>query len=88
MKLAKEVPGFEVNVPEGAFYLFPKCSSFFGKSAGDRKIENSDDLAMYLLEVAHVACVGGTSLWKHCQSWYNLLMTEVHLRCMGCNSAI
>ena len=61
VKLAKEVPGFEVNVPEGAFYLFPKCSSFFGKSAGDRKIENSDDLAMYLLEVAHVACVGGTS---------------------------
>ena len=61
VKLAKEVPGFEVNVPEGAFYLFPKCSSFFGKSAGDRKIENSDDLAMYLLEDAHVACVGGTS---------------------------
>ena len=59
--LAKEVPGFEVNVPEGAFYLFPKCSSFFGKSAGERKIDNSDDLAMYLLEVAHVACVGGTS---------------------------
>ena len=61
VKLAKEVPGFEVNVPEGAFYLFPKCSSFFGKSAGERKIDNSDDLAMYLLEVAHVACVGGTS---------------------------
>ena len=61
VKLAKEVPGFEVNVPEGAFYLFPKCSSFFGKSVGDRKIENSDDLAMYLLEDAHVACVGGTS---------------------------
>ena len=61
VNLAKEVPGFEVNKPEGAFYLFPKCSSFFGKSAGDRKIENSDDLAMYLLEVAHVACVGGTS---------------------------
>ena len=61
VKLAKEVPGFEVNVPEGAFYLFPKCSSFFGKSVGGRKIDNSDDLAMYLLEVAHVACVGGTS---------------------------
>ena len=61
VKLAKEVPGFEVNVPEGAFYLFPKCSSFFGKSAGDRKIADSDDLAMYLLEVAHVACVGGAS---------------------------
>ena len=61
VKLAKEVPGFEVNVPQGAFYLFPKCDSFFGKSAGDRKIEDSDDLAMYLLEVAHVACVGGAS---------------------------
>ena len=61
VKLAKEVPGFEVNVPEGAFYLFPKCDSFFGKSAGERKINDSDDLAMYLLEVAHVACVGGAS---------------------------
>lgn len=62
VKLAKEIPGLEVNVPEGAFYLFPKCSSFFGKSAPDgRKIGDSDDLAMYLLEVGHVACVGGTS---------------------------
>lgn len=61
VKLAKEVPGFEVNVPQGAFYLFPKCSSFFGKSAEGRVIRTSDDLAMYLLEVGHVACVGGTS---------------------------
>lgn len=62
VKLAKEIPGLEVNVPEGAFYLFPKCSAFFGKSAPDgRKIGDSDDLAMYLLEVGHVACVGGAS---------------------------
>ena len=61
VKLAKDVPGFEVNVPQGAFYLFPKCSYFFGKSKEGRKIENSDDLAMYLLKEAHVACVGGTS---------------------------
>ena len=61
VSLAKEVPGFEVNVPEGAFYLFPKCSSFFGKSANGHTINSSDDLAMYLLEVGHVACVGGTS---------------------------
>ncbi len=59
VKLAKEIPGFEVNVPQGAFYLFPKCSSYFGKSNGDRKIESAADLAMYLLEVGHVACVGG-----------------------------
>lgn len=61
VKLAKEIPGFEVNVPQGAFYLFPKCDSFFGKKDGDHVITNADDLAMYLLEVGHVACVGGTS---------------------------
>ncbi len=57
--LAKDIPGLEVNVPEGAFYLFPKCSSFYGKSVGGKKIENSSDLALYLLEEGHVATVGG-----------------------------
>ena len=59
VKLAKEIPGLEVNVPEGAFYLFPTCSSFFGKSDGQTTINNSTDLAMYLLEKGHVATVGG-----------------------------
>ena len=59
VKLAKEIPGLEVNNPEGAFYLFPKCSSYFGKKDGDRVINNSTDFAMYLLEVGHVATVGG-----------------------------
>ena len=59
VSLAREIPGLEVNEPEGAFYLFPKCSSFFGKSADGRTIQNSTDLAMYLLEVGHVATVGG-----------------------------
>lgn len=59
VKLAKEIPGFEVNEPHGAFYLFPKCSSYFGKSDGERTISNSTDFAMYLLEVGHVATVGG-----------------------------
>ena len=61
VKLAKEVPGFEVNMPEGAFYLFPKCSSYFGKTDGERTITGAADLAMYLLEVGHVACVGGAA---------------------------
>ncbi|MCC8094416.1 MAG: pyridoxal phosphate-dependent aminotransferase [Tannerellaceae bacterium] len=61
VQLAKEIPGLEVNNPQGAFYLFPKCDSFYGKSAGDRKIENAADLAMYLLEEGHVACVGGAA---------------------------
>ena len=59
VRLAKEIPGLEVNCPQGAFYLFPKCSSFFGKRCGDRVINTSTDLAMYLLEVGHVATVGG-----------------------------
>ena len=61
VRLAKEIPGLEVNVPEGAFYLFPKCSSYYGKSYNGQTINNSDDLAMYLLTEAHVATVGGAS---------------------------
>ena len=61
VKLAKDIPGMEVNNPQGAFYLFPKCDTFFGKSAGNHTINNAEDLAMYLLEAGHVACVGGTS---------------------------
>ena len=61
VELAKDIPGFEVNQPEGAFYLFPKCDSYFGKTDGTHTINNADDLAMYLLEVGHVACVGGSS---------------------------
>lgn len=59
VKLAKEVPGFEVNEPKGAFYLFPKCSYYFGKTDGTHTINNSSDFALYLLQVAHVATVGG-----------------------------
>ena len=59
VELAKDIPGLEVNVPEGAFYLFPKCSSFFGKTDGKHTISNSTDFAMYLLEEGQVATVGG-----------------------------
>lgn len=59
VKLASEIEGFKVNKPEGAFYLFPECSYYFGKSYNGRTINSSADLAMFLLEVGHVACVGG-----------------------------
>lgn len=59
VELASQIPGLEVNKPEGAFYLFPKCSSFFGKSYNGKTVNNSTDLAMFLLEVGHVATVGG-----------------------------
>ena len=59
VKLARDISGLEVNIPTGAFYLFPKCSSFFGKSDGTRTIRNSTDFTLYLLEEAHVATVAG-----------------------------
>lgn len=59
VKLAKDIHGLEVIEPNGAFYLFPKCNYFFGKSTDGYYIKNSTDLSMYLLEKAHVATVGG-----------------------------
>ncbi len=57
--LLNEIPGLRVNNPMGAFYIFPECSSYLGKSFNGRKIATATDLAMYLLEEGHVACVGG-----------------------------
>lgn len=59
VQLAKDIPGLEVNEPQGAFYLFPKCSGFYGKQYEGKVIANSTDLAMFLLEEGHVATVGG-----------------------------
>lgn len=59
VKLGSEIPGFKVNLPQGAFYLFPDCSDYIGKSFNGKIITSSADLAMYLLEEAHVASVGG-----------------------------
>lgn len=59
VSLAKEIPGIKVNRPQGAFYLFPEVSSYIGKKYNDRVINNSGDLAMYLLEEGHVATVDG-----------------------------
>jgi len=59
VKLASEIEGFKVNKPEGAFYLFPECSYYLGKSYNGKLINTSADLAMFLLEEGHVACVGG-----------------------------
>lgn len=58
-KLMSEIPGVETNRPTGAFYMFPKISSFFGKSFEGTKVDSADDLAEYLLSEAHVASVSG-----------------------------
>ena len=59
--LAKQIPGFNVTVPDGAFYIFPEVSALFGKKAGNKVISSADDLAMYLLEEALVASVSGAA---------------------------
>ena len=59
VELAKAIPGLKINVPDGAFYLFPDVSSFFGKTLRGKLINNADDLSMYLLSEANVATVTG-----------------------------
>ncbi|MDH6341445.1 aspartate aminotransferase [Parabacteroides sp. PFB2-12] len=61
INLCKDIPGIKLNVPQGAFYVFPEMDYYFGKSAGDRAVNDASDLAMYLLEVGHVATVGGAA---------------------------
>lgn len=62
LSLVAEIPEFRLNKPMGAFYVFPECKAFFGKTTADgRKIETATDLAMYLLDEAHVACVSGAA---------------------------
>ena len=60
VKMAREIPGLKVNEPKGAFYVFPDCSAYFGKSYNGTTVNNPEDLALFLLAEAHVACVGGT----------------------------
>ena len=59
IELLKAIPGIQINQPQGAFYVFPDVSSYFGKTLRGKKIENASDFALYLLEEAHVATVTG-----------------------------
>lgn len=61
VRLAREIPGFKVNEPQGAFYLFPEVSALFGRTFNGHLISDASDLAMYLLEHAHVATVDGAA---------------------------
>src|SRR5690606_23687712 len=59
MKLIKDIPGWKVNIPEGAFYAFPDVSDYFGKTLNGKLINDATDFSMYLLEKANVATVTG-----------------------------
>ncbi len=60
-KLLCDIPGLKVRLPQGAFYFFPEVSSYYGKSFNGKKIENSTDMAFYLLNEANVATVMGSA---------------------------
>ena len=59
LELLKEIPGIKANIPDGAFYVFPDISDYFGKSDGEKTINNSKDFCMYILEKVYVAIVPG-----------------------------
>lgn len=61
LELLNQMPGVQVNDPQGAFYIFADISAFFGRSFGDYTIQNSDDLCVYLLQEAHVGLVAGSA---------------------------
>ena len=61
VSLLKEIPGVKLNDPQGAFYVFPEVSAYIGTRYGDKIIESSGDLALYLLDEAHVATVDGAA---------------------------
>ena len=61
VEILKDIPGIRCNIPQGAFYVFPDVSHYFEKSYNENKINNANDLCMYLLNSAHVACVAGAA---------------------------
>ena len=61
VELAKQIPGMKVNCPQGAFYLFPEVTAFIGKEYNGKKLNDDGDVAMFLLEEAHVATVSGSA---------------------------
>ncbi len=76
----KTIPGFRCNVPEGAFYVFPDVSELFGKAAGDVEVNSADDLAMYLMQEAHVATVSGSGFGNDACIRISFAASEEQLR--------
>ncbi len=83
-QLALEIPHLKVRKPKGAFYLFPDVTYYLGTTYGDRKIVTSDDLCMFLLDVGHVACVGGDSFGApHCIRFSYATSNDKLIEAMG-----
>jgi len=80
LELLAEMPGVKTNLPEGAFYVFPDVSSFFGKTNGSVTINNAEDLSMYLLEEAHIALVTGDAFGAPACMRISYAASEAQLR--------
>ena len=78
--LLNEIPGFKLNQPQGAFYVFPDVSHYFGKTIGGKQIENASDFALFLLEEAHVATVTGEAFGNENCIRISYAASDEHIR--------
>ncbi|TRX70282.1 pyridoxal phosphate-dependent aminotransferase [Carboxylicivirga sp. M1479] len=84
LDIVKDIPDFKVATPDGAFYIFPDISLYFGKSVGDRVINSSMDMSMYLLEKAHVASVPGSAFGsENCVRFSYAAADELLIKAFG-----
>ena len=80
LSLMKDIPGLKTNVPQGAFYVFPEISYYFGKSYNGRTINNGTDISMFLLDEAHVALVPGAAFGDDNYIRFSYATTEDNLK--------
>ncbi|MBN8692392.1 MAG: pyridoxal phosphate-dependent aminotransferase [Bacteroidetes bacterium] len=80
LQLMKEIPGLKTNLPQGAFYVFPEVSYYFGKSYNGKTIQNATDLSMFLLEEAFVALVPGAAFGDDNYIRFSYATSEENLR--------
>jgi len=79
LKLMAEIPGLKTNVPQGAFYVYPEVSYYFGKKHKNHHIKNATDLTMYLLDEAHVALVPGAAFGEDIYIRFSYATSEANL---------
>jgi aspartate aminotransferase len=80
LQLMKEIPGLKVNTPQGAFYVYPEVSYYFGKKYKDMKVDNATDLSLFLLAEAHVALVPGAAFGDDKYIRFSYATNEENLR--------
>ncbi|MBK6521742.1 MAG: pyridoxal phosphate-dependent aminotransferase [Sphingobacteriaceae bacterium] len=80
LQLMKEIPGLKTNIPQGAFYVYPEVTSYFGKKYKDMKVDNATDLSLFLLAEAHVALVPGAAFGDDKYIRFSYATNEDNLR--------